>query len=56
MNDAAGQSKHHLVSPIVSEELTRAQIDIREKLQAMKQLFDDEEENNKDQLKNRTEG
>lgn len=33
-----------LVSPIVSEDLTQAQMAIREKLAAMKQLFDDEEE------------
>ena len=33
-----------LVSPLVSEDLTQAQMAIREKLAAMKQLFDDEED------------
>ena len=43
----------NLVSPIVSEDLTSAQAAIRKKLAEMKQLFDDEDEQEKDDLQNR---
>ena len=43
----------NLVSPMVSEDLTSAQQAIRKKLAEMKQLFDDEEEQDKNDIRNR---
>ena len=46
--DSRKQSAPPLISPIVSEALTKAQTDIRERLANMRKLFDDDDEREKE--------